>query len=109
MEPGALRAVLSGVWPGEPTAVAGCDGDDCLLVWSARIQVSAVVDRRAQRVRSMSLEGERGRLVVTYGGEADPWPERLAAREERSGRGLKLRLVAKESAALPAASEAPTP
>lgn len=99
VEPGALRAVLAGAWPGEPSLVEGCDGDDCLLVWRARVQVSAVVDRRAQRVRSLTLDGDRGRLVVSYEGEADPWPERLAAREENSGRGLKLKLVAKEASA----------
>ena len=105
VEPGALRAVLAGSWPGEPSLVEGCDGDDCLLVWSARVQVSAVVDRRVQRVRSIILEGDRGRLEVRYEGEADPWPERLAAREERSGRSLKLKLVAKEASA----SGSPTP
>ena len=107
VEPGALRAVLAGAWPGEPSRVEGCDGDDCLLVWSARVEVSAVLDRREQRVRSMTLAGERGKLFVTYTGEADPWPRRVAATEEKSGRGLKLELVGKEAAAPPPESSSP--
>lgn len=110
VEPGALRAVLSGAWPGELSAVEGCDGDECLVVWTpshpGRVGVSAVVDRRERRLRSLVLDGDKGKLVVTYEGEADPWPRRVAAREEASGRGLKLVLVAREPVgdAVPAAS-----
>jgi hypothetical protein len=118
VDPGAMRAVLSGAWPGLPSTVEGCDGDDCLVVWTlfnegfhdSRVGVSGVVDRRAGRLRSLVLEGDRGRLVVTYEGEADPWPRRVAAREEKSGRGLKLELVAQESAGAPApAASSPSP
>ncbi len=110
VDPGALRAVLSGAWPGEPASVEGCDGDECLVVWtpsnSGRIAVSALVDRRERRLRSLILDGDRGKLVVVYEGVADPWPQRVAAREERSGRGLKLVLVGREAAGgdVPAAS-----
>ena len=102
VDPAALRAVLSGAWPGEPSSVEGCDGDECLVVWpprgaaSGRVAVSGVVDRRAARLRSLLLEGGRGTLVVTYEGEIDPWPTRLSAVEERSGRSLRLTLAARE-------------
>jgi hypothetical protein len=100
VEPGALRAVLSGAWPGEPSSVEGCDGDDCLVLWppsgGGRVGVSGVVDRRSTRMRSLVLEGDRGTLAVTYEGETDPWPSRIRAVEEGSGRGLDLRLVARE-------------
>jgi hypothetical protein len=118
VDPGALRAVLSGTWPGKPSSVEGCDGDECLVVWTpsgrSRVGVSAVVDRRAGRLRSLVLDGDRGKLVVTYEAradeaEGDAWPRRVDAREERSGRGLKLVLVAQEAAggSSPAASRAP--
>ncbi len=122
VDPGAMRAVLSGAWPGVPSTVEGCDGDDCLVVWTPlnggfnggfrdrRVGVSGVVDRGAGRLRSLVLVGDRGRLVVTYEGEANPWPRRVAAREEKSGRGLKLELVATESAGDPApAATSPSP
>jgi hypothetical protein len=114
VDPGALRAVLSGAWPGSPSSVEGCDGDDCLVAWTpvqgGRVGVSAVVDRRVRRLRSLVLDGDRGRLVVDYDGEADPWPRRIAAVEERSGRGLKLVLVGMEAAGAPApATDAPSP
>ncbi len=99
VDPGALRAVLAGAWPGEPAAVEGCDGDECLAVWNAPLRVCAVVHRRDQRLRSLVIEGKSGKLIVTYGGGADPWPERVAAREESSGRSLRLALVAVEAAA----------
>ena len=117
VDPGALRAVLSGSWPGPPDSVEGCDGDDCLVVWTpvrkdaggSLVGVSAVVDRRAARLRTLVLEGDRGRLVVDYEGESDPWPRRLAAREEKSGRGLKLVLVAQETAGAAPAASPPSP
>ena len=104
VDPEALRAVLSGAWPGEPASIEGCDGDECLVVWppaagtkgGGRVAVSGVVDRRAARFRSLTLEGERGTLAVTYEGENDPWPSRIDASEERSSRGLKLTLAARE-------------
>ena len=109
VEPGALRAVLSGAWPGSPSAVEGCEGDECLVVWTGRVGVSAVVDLRERRIRSIVLDGDRGKLVVAYEGDADPWPQRVAASEERSGRGLKLSLVGRELAGETAPSESPTP
>ena len=110
VEPGALRAVLSGAWPGSPSAVEGCEGDECLVVWTGRVGVSAGAwYLRERRIRSIVLDGDRGKLVVTYEGDADPWPQRVAASEERSGRGLKLSLVGRELAGETPPSESPTP
>ena len=113
VEPGALRAVLSGAWPGEPSSVEGCDGDECLVVWTpgrgGRLAVSGVVDRRAARLRSLLLEGDRGTLAVTYEGDADPWPAKIGAVEERSGRALRLSLVAREASETAPASSRPSP
>ena len=97
VDPAALTAVLAGEWPGEPTSVEGCDGGECLLLWEAPLRVSAVVDRHEERLRSLAIEGEEGLLDVTYGGRADPWPERVAAWEKRSGRILRLTLVTVEA------------
>lgn len=96
VDPSALRAVLAGVWPGEPAAVEGCDGVDCLAVWDKPFRTSAVIDRRDQRVESLEIEGQGGRLFVTYSGTASPWPQKISAREDPSGRSLKLSLVAVE-------------
>jgi len=96
VDPEALRSVLAGTWPGTPNAVEGCDGQACLLVWDGTPRVSAVVDRIAQETRSLSLEGQGGRLVATYSGAATPWPERIGITEERSERTLALKLVAVE-------------
>ncbi|MFY9552052.1 MAG: hypothetical protein WAU32_12940 [Thermoanaerobaculia bacterium] len=103
VDPEALRSVLAGTWPGPPSGVAGCDGDACLLVWEGRPRVAAVVDRAARQTRTLSVEGDAGKLVATYSGAASPWPERIGVREERSARSLALRLVAVEpQAAAPA-------
>ena len=109
VDPDALRAVLAGSWAGEPDSVEGCDGDECLVVWTGRVHVAAVVARREQRLRSLSLEGDSGKLIVDYSGEVDPWPTQISANEERSGRGLKLSLVAREpqGPAAPAADATP--
>ena len=109
VEPGALRGVLSGAWPGSPAAVEGCDGDDCLVVWTGRVRVSAVVDLRAHRLRSMELDGDRGKLVVSYEGDTDPWPQHVDAREERTGRGLKLSLVGREPVGDVSPTASPSP
>jgi hypothetical protein len=109
VEPGALRAVLSGAWPGSPSAVQGCEGDECLVVWTGGIGVSAVVNVRERRIQSIVLDGDRGKLVVTYEGDADPWPQRVAASEERSGRGWKLSLVGRELAGDAPPPRSPSP
>jgi hypothetical protein len=96
VEPGeVLRGILAGAWPGEP-AIEGCDGAECRVSWDAAMRVSAIVDRTTRRLSELVLTGRGGTIVVTYGGDADPWPARVAAREESSGRGLKLSLVAVE-------------
>ncbi len=102
VDPAALRAVLAGAWPGPPSSIEGCDGDDCLAVWDAPVHVTATVDRRQRRLDSLAIATRTGRLTVTYGGSASPWPERILAREEPSGRSLKLSLVAVEAATGPA-------
>lgn len=96
VDPEALRSVLAGTWPGAPSSVEGCDGEACLLVWDGTPRVSAVVDRVARETRSLSLEGQGGRLVARYSGAAAPWPERIGITEERSERTLALKLVAVE-------------
>lgn len=105
VDPAALRAVLAGAWPGKPASIRGCDGNDCLAEYDGRVRASAVVDRAAARLVSLTIEGDSGRLDVDYSGKADPWPEKIAARDERSGRSLKLSLVAVE----PAATATPAP
>jgi hypothetical protein len=106
VDPGSLRAVLAGTWPGEPASIDGCDGADCLAVWNAPLRVTATVDRREQRLDGLDIAAEGGRLTVTYEGAADPWPRRIFAREEKSGRSLKLSLVAVEPSA-PAVAAGP--
>ncbi|MEX1243683.1 MAG: hypothetical protein WEB59_00610 [Thermoanaerobaculia bacterium] len=96
VDPEALSAVLAGTWPGVPSGVAGCDGAECLLVWNGATSVAGVVDVEASQVRSLVIAGQSGRLAVVYDGAANPWPERIALREERSARSLSLRLAAIE-------------
>ncbi len=96
VDPGALRAVLAGTWPGAPSGVDGCDGGECRLVWNGATSVEAVLDVGAERVRSMVIEGPSGRLSIDYDGALKPWPEQIALRDERSSRRLSLRLAAIE-------------
>jgi hypothetical protein len=98
VDPEALRAVLTGSWPGAPSGVAGCDGAECLLVWNGTTSVEAVVEVPARLVRSLVISGSSGRLAVSYSGGAEPWPERIAVRDARTSRSLTLRLVAVEPA-----------
>jgi hypothetical protein len=103
VDPDALRSVLAGVWRGAadvpaPT-VAGRDGGDCLLTWSggaSAYRAEAVLDLASQRLRSLALSGAGGRLSISYAGEFRPWPERIALKEESSGRSLSLSLIATE-------------
>jgi hypothetical protein len=104
VDPAALRAVLAGAWPGEPASIDGCDGGDCLAVWNTPVRVTATVDRREQRLDSLEIASENGRLTVTYGGTASPWPQRVSAREEPSGRSIRLSLVAVEAASVAGAA-----
>jgi hypothetical protein len=96
VDPQALRSVLAGVWSGSPDAVAGRDGTDFLLTWDGAYRAEAVLDLQEQRLRSLSLIGSGGRLSISYGGTLHPWPERIALKEDRSGRSLSLSLIATE-------------
>jgi hypothetical protein len=103
VDPDALRSVLAGVWRGSPEVaaptVAGRDGADCLLTWSGdanAYRAEAVLDIASQRLRSLALSGMGGRLSISYAGEFRPWPERIALKEESSGRSLSLSLIATE-------------
>jgi hypothetical protein len=103
VDPEALRSVLAGVWSGARDAaaplVAGREGADCLLTWSGgagAYRAEAVLDLSAQRLRTLTLSGNGGRLSVSYEGEFHPWPARIALKEEASGRSLSLSLIATE-------------
>ncbi len=103
VDPDALRSVLAGVWRGSSDAagpaIAGRDGGDCLLTWSGganAYRAEAVLDLASERLRSLALSGAGGRLSITYAGEFHPWPERIALKEESSGRSLSLSLIATE-------------
>lgn len=96
VDPDALRAVLAGVWTGAPSAVAGRDGNDCLLTWDGAHRVEAVLDVREQRLGALILSGNGGSLRVSYSGRIDPWPERIALKDRRTGRSLSLELLAIE-------------
>jgi hypothetical protein len=98
IDPDALRSVLAGVWSGAPARVAGRDGTDCLLVWDGAYRVEAVLDVTEKRLRSLAISGSEGRLDVMYSGSASPWPERVAVRDQKSGRSLSLALLAVEPA-----------
>jgi len=102
VDPQALRSVLAGVWSGSPSAVAGRDGTDFLLTWDGAYRAEAVLDLQEQRLRSLSLSGSGGRLSISYGGTLRPWPERIALKEDQSGRSLSLSLVATEPLTEPA-------
>ncbi len=104
-DPEALRSVLAGTWPGVPSGVAGCDGAECLLVWNGATSVEGVVDVDASQVLSLVIAGQSGRLAVVYDGAANPWPERITLREERSARSLSLRLAAIEPRDAPRATD----
>ena len=96
VDPDALRSVLAGVWAGSPASVAGRNGMDFLLVWNGAYRAEAVLDLQERRLRSLSLSGSGGTLSVSYAGRVQPWPERIALKEDRSGRSLTLALIATE-------------
>ena len=55
-----------------------------------------MLDLQERRLRSLSLSGGGGILSVSYTGRVQPWPERIALKEDRSGRSLALSLIATE-------------
>jgi hypothetical protein len=93
VDPDALRSVLAGVWTGAPSAVAGRNDDHCLLTWDGAYRVEAVLDVRERRLRYLTVSGGEGRLEISYAGRIDPWPERIALKEAKSGRSLSLALL----------------
>jgi hypothetical protein len=110
VDPRILKSVLAGAWPGDPTSVAGCDGEACLLRFPGAIRAEAVVDRAEARVLSLRIAGNAGTLEVAYSGAVPaPWPERIAVEDQRDSRRLALHLVASEpgAAAAPAGGSAP--
>jgi hypothetical protein len=110
VDPEALRSVLAGVWSGSPDApvVAGRNGPECLLTWSGAYRAEAVLDLQERRLRSLSLSGSAGRLSVSFAGDFRPWPQRIALKEDESGRSLSLSLVATEPLdSSPAAGSSP--
>jgi hypothetical protein len=96
VDPDSLRSVLAGVWTGSAPTVAGRDGNDFLLKWPGSVRVEAVLDVAGKRLRSLEIDGAAGHLIVLYSGATEPWPERIALRDQRSGRSLSLRLVTAE-------------
>jgi hypothetical protein len=62
-----------------------------------------VIDRAAQTMRELIIESPNTRLRVSYTGPIAPWPQRIAARDDRTGRSLSLELVAVEAPGEPAA------
>ncbi len=97
VDPEALRAVLSGIWNDAAPSVEGSDGGQCRLALSGETEHAvAVLDLASERVVSLDLSGPAGRLVVSYSGEASPWPSRLTMRDETTKKSLGLKLVAVE-------------
>jgi hypothetical protein len=101
IEPGILRAVLAGSWSGATPAVEGRDEGAYLLIWDGAARVAAVLDVANQSLKSLDFESDAGHLSVAYAGTADPWPGRITLRDQTSGRGLVLKLIAVESAGAP--------
>jgi hypothetical protein len=109
LDPELLRGVLAGVWRGAMPVVAGADGDDGLLRWKAAggVVVEGILDVPGARLKSLRVEGPRGKLFVEFSGTFDPWPEVVLLSDLKSGRSLKLRCVAVE--ALPEEIISPNP
>ena len=80
---GGLRAVLAGAWPGTPSGVDGCDGDECRRGLE-RSELGRVRRGRPprRRLRSLVIEATLGRSSIDLRGEAEPWPERIAPADE---------------------------
>jgi len=99
VDPKALRGVLSGSWnAGEPDVRGFADGQGLLAMESAEARVTAIVDVATERVVALDLSGRAGHLAVDYSGDARPWPERLAIRDEAAKKTLALKLLAVEPA-----------
>jgi hypothetical protein len=97
LAPETLRAVLAGVWNGEAARVEGCREDRCLLAFGDPNPAELVLDVEGARVLSLRFVRPEGEIRATYSGRFDPWPERVDAEEIRSGRKLRLRLLARET------------
>jgi len=92
-----LRAVLAGVWRAEPR-VAGARDGRTLLRFSGKDAVEGVLEVSQARRATLSIVRPEADLLATYSGRLDPWPERIALEDRRTGRRLELTLVAREPA-----------
>jgi hypothetical protein len=97
LSPEMLRAVLAGVWNAEAVRVEGCREDRCLLSFGDPSPAQLVLDVEGARALSLRVVRPEGEIRATYSGRFDPWPERVEAEEIRSGRKLRLRLLAREA------------
>ena len=98
-----LRAVLAGVWRAEPW-VAGARNGQTLLRFPGKDEVEGVLELSQARLETLRIARPEADLLATYSGRLDPWPERIAIVDRRSGRRLELTLVAREPADSPSTS-----
>ncbi len=102
LDPEELRAVLAGIWRGAPQ-VAGMRDGETLLRFSGADEVEGVLELADARLTSLRIVRPEGEVVATYSGRLDPWPEKVTIEDRRTGKRLRLTLVARE----PAESSAP--
>lgn len=98
IEPRQLRALLAGVWSGEPE-VRGQRSGRALLVWSGSHAASGVLDLEQGRLLRLSVSRPQGEIEARYAGPWTPWPGAVVIDEKRLGSRLKLKLLAREPAA----------
>lgn len=97
LDPVLLRSVLSGSGPQGKPRVEGRSGSEYRLVWDAPTPAAGVFDAAERRLRSLEISAPESDLRIDYEGRADGWPARLEITDRRSGRSLRLLLVAVES------------
>lgn len=96
-----LRAVLAGVWR-SPPRVEGAREGESLIRFIGPDRVEAVLDVASTRVETLKIERPEAELVATYSGRLDPWPEKITIEDRRSGKTLRLTMVAREPIDAPA-------
>src|SRR5206468_2458431 len=62
------------------------------------LAVEGVLEVSQARLATLSIVRPEADLLATYSGRLDPWPERIALEDRRTGRRLELTLVAREPA-----------